>query len=177
MLTEIVYVIPSGEVARRLRKQDLTAMPGSCDPRRPMDVQADVTVCSHGWLAGVQPHPHPHWPVGERPLSILGCGHRVGCSRECDKERIALGVDLNPAVALERIAQYPPMFSEQACVGVWLLVQQPSRRLDVGEEKGHRPAREFSHLGVLSHQDDLLRTTTPTTGFGRCRYWAENGAG
>jgi len=53
-----------------------------------MDVQADVSVCSHGGLAGVQPHPHPHRPVGERQLSILGCGDRVGRTGERNKEGI-----------------------------------------------------------------------------------------
>ncbi len=74
-------------------------------------------------------------------LGVFGRGHGVGCSRECDKESVALGVDLDSAVALERITQYSSMFSEQARVGVGLLVQEPSRCLDVGEKEPDGPAR------------------------------------
>ncbi|HKV86766.1 MAG TPA: hypothetical protein VJT78_02080 [Candidatus Dormibacteraeota bacterium] len=44
MLTKVADVISAGEVARRLREQDLAPVAGGCDPRCPVNVFADVTL-------------------------------------------------------------------------------------------------------------------------------------
>ncbi|HEY2778249.1 MAG TPA: hypothetical protein VGI77_10125 [Gaiellaceae bacterium] len=41
------------EVARRLRQQNLPTVTGCGDPRRPMDVQPDVSIVGHGRLTSV----------------------------------------------------------------------------------------------------------------------------
>ena len=56
---------PSGSVGcdegpRRVRDEDLAAMPGRGDPGRAMDVDPDVVVAAQPTLAGVQPHPDAH---------------------------------------------------------------------------------------------------------------------
>jgi hypothetical protein len=98
-----------------------------------VDVQADVTICSHGWLAGVQPHSHPHWPVAERPLSVLGSGHRVGCTGKRNKKGVALGVNLDTAMAREYLAQGTAVFGECIRIGVEQLIQESRRTLYIGE--------------------------------------------
>jgi hypothetical protein len=75
-----------------------------------MHVHADVVVVADLRLAGVHAHPHAHLDrlgPGVRDERPLG-GHRgrdcIGGAREGDEERVALGVDLDAAMLLERRA-------------------------------------------------------------------------
>jgi hypothetical protein len=43
-----------------------------------MHVHADVALVRHDWLAGVDPHAHPHVDLVERPLRGRGSRDCVG---------------------------------------------------------------------------------------------------
>src|SRR5581483_12118027 len=87
------------EVARRAREQHLSAVSCSCDPRRLVHAEADVSVLADTRLAGMQAHPHPY--VGaSRPavccevtLRVDGGGDSVLRPPEGDEERVSLRID------------------------------------------------------------------------------------
>ena len=95
----------------------------------------------------MQSHPH------RKPELLLSCSRRFERSRrrwKRDEERVALGVDLDPVLALERLTQDGPVFGKRGCVTVRAeLVQQPRRSLDVGEEERDRAAGQFAHGASL----------------------------
>ena len=68
------------------------------DPRRPVDVRAHVPLVGDERLAGMDPDSDTDGAVGERVLSLSSRGDRIGRARERDEERVALSVDLDPAV-------------------------------------------------------------------------------
>jgi hypothetical protein len=57
-------------------------------------------------------------------------------------------------VAGEDFAQHPPMLDEQSRVTLTVLVEQPRRALDVGEQKRDRAGRKLCH-------QRLAKSTTP----------------
>ena len=70
-----------------------------------VDVDAHVALLGHGRLAGVQPHPHADAGARQRPLAG---DRRLGGAlrrRKGDEEGVALGVDLDTAVACEGVSQ------------------------------------------------------------------------
>ena len=81
--------------ARRLREEYLPAVPGAHDPRRPMDVDADVSLLGDDRLAGVDADPHAHGPVRQRVLGVSSRGDRIGGARERNEERVPLSVHLD----------------------------------------------------------------------------------
>ena len=125
------------EAARRLGDDDLAAVRGGCDPRRAMDVHADVALLGHERLAGVDAHPHLDRPGFERPLRLGRGGGGVGHSREGHEERIALGVHLDPVVSPEGLANHAPVLLEENRVVGSVLLKETRRPFDVGEEKRH----------------------------------------
>ena len=144
MLAEIAQAV-AGQVMRRLADEHLAAVAGSRDPRRAVDVDADVTLLRDERFAGVEAHSDTERAVLERPLGVGRSTQRVGRAREGDKERVALRVDLDAAVSGEGVAQDPTVLSENAGVGVAELVKEPRRALDVGEEEGDGAGRELTH--------------------------------
>ena len=96
------------EAAGRLGDDDLAAVRGGGDPRRAVDVYADVPLVGHERLAGVNAHPNPDRPGLERPLRVDRGGDGVGCPRERDEERVALRVHLDTAVSRVCLADHPP---------------------------------------------------------------------
>ena len=88
---------------------------------------------------------HPHRQL--EPLLRLARGaERAGGGREGDEERVALRVDLDAAVPLERVAQDTPMLGERSRVVIRAeLVQEARRPLDVREEKGDGAGRQVGH--------------------------------
>jgi hypothetical protein len=107
---------------------------GCGNPGSAVDVGTDVALVGQKRRAGVKAHPHRKL---ERILRLARRGKRARCSWKRDEEGVALGVDLDPAVGLEGLAQHAPVLRE--LIGVALgseLVQQPRRALDVGEEEG-----------------------------------------
>jgi hypothetical protein len=145
VLTEVAHLGVTGEVAGCLRDQDLTAVADCCDARRPMHIHPDVAlVCQHR-LARVNPDPDLDRTGGEILLHLTRRCHRARRPRERDEERVTLRVHLDPVVARERLPQEPPMLREQLRVAVAMLLKQPRRALDVGEEKRDGPARQLGH--------------------------------
>jgi len=83
--------------------------------------------------------------VGERLPRLLGGGGRLVSASECKEAGIALRVDLDAAVAAKRSAECPPVFGKRLAIALAVLLQQPRRPLDVGEEKGDRAGGKFRH--------------------------------
>jgi hypothetical protein len=95
---------------------------------------------------GVHAHPHPHPPAGETRLRLGGRRERARRRRKRDEKRIALRVDLDAPVPLDRFSNRHPVRVERGRVRLGAeLVEQPRRALDVGEEERHRPGRKSGH--------------------------------
>jgi hypothetical protein len=84
----------------------------------------------------VDPHSHADGGRFERFASLRRGRDRVGCPRERDEERIPLRVDLDAGVALEGVSQRLAVRGEEIGVAVAVLLEEPRRALDVGEEEG-----------------------------------------
>ena len=142
VLAEVANGLAADEVARRLRQEDLPAVPGGGDARRAVDVDPDVALLGYDRLARVEPHAHADRPAAERCLPIGGGRDRVGGARERDEERVALRVHLDAAVPRKGLPQHTTVLAQQLRVALAVLVQQPRRALDVREEERHCPRGE-----------------------------------
>ena len=131
-------------------------MRGGCDPRRAVDVHADVALVGHERLAGVDAHPDPDRPGSERPLRLDRGGDGVGRPRERDEERVALGVHLDPVVSREGLSDHPPVLCEEIGVGGPVLLKKTGRPFDVGEEERDRAGRQRScaHGAIILHRTE-----------------------
>ena len=78
-----------------------------------MHVHPHVALLGEQGLARVHSHANADRSSGERVLSRLGGRERVLRPRKGDEERVALCVDLDTAVARERLAQHPAMLGER----------------------------------------------------------------
>jgi hypothetical protein len=125
--------------------RNLPAITRGGDPRRPVDVDADVALVGDERLAGMDAHPDADRAVVERPLGRGRGRERIGRAVEGHEEGVTLGVYLDAAVALEGLTQEPSVLGQRLRVGVAELVQQTRRPFDVGEEKGDGAGREFAH--------------------------------
>ena len=142
MLAEVAELAGVDERRRRRRDEHLPAVTGGRDPRRAVDVRAHVALLRQQRRAGVQAHPHRQL---ELLLRLARGLERARRGREGDEERVALRVDLDAAVPLERLAQDAPVLGERARVVLRAeLVQKPRRPLDVGEEEGDGAARQLA---------------------------------
>jgi AbrB family looped-hinge helix DNA binding protein len=143
------------QAARRLGDDDLAAVRRGCDPRGPVDVHSDVAVGRQERLAGVKPHADPDWNSTKRRLRRDGRRDGVGRAGECDEERVSLRVDLDAVVPRDRIANHAPVPGEELGVRRAVLLKQPRRCFDVGEEK--RDGAGWKTLGfhcaIISHAD------------------------
>ena len=139
------------ERARSLRDDDLAAVRGAHHPRRAVDVDADVALVGDDRLTRVDPDPHLHRTVAERLLRFSRGRDGVSRADERDEERVALRVDLDPFVTTEHVAQGSPVLGKQRHVARPVLVQQPRRALDVGEEERDRSSRELGHRRVKAY--------------------------
>jgi hypothetical protein len=72
--------------------------------------------------------------------------HRILRATERDEERITLRLNLVPAMCGECLAQNPPVLVKRIAVPVAQLFQQPRRALDVSEQEGDGPDREFVRI-------------------------------
>ena len=126
------------QAARRLRDDDLAAVRGGCNPRRSVHVDADVALVGHERLAGVDAHPNADRAGLERPLRLGRRGDGSGRPRERDEERVSLGVDFDPVVPPEGLAEHAPVLGEEIGVGRPVLVEETRRPFDVGEEERDR---------------------------------------
>ena len=121
---------------------------------------------------------------------LLGRRDRARGRREGDEERVALGVDLDAAVARAGLADHTPMLGQRFGVSLGSkLVQELRRALDVGEEERDGAGREVAHrrtrscvspspcasMPLPSAQIKVPRTarrSTPTSTFS---WWRERG--
>ena len=128
---------------RRLADEHLTAVRERGDSRAAVDVDPDVAFRRHRRRARVHSHPDGDRAGGERRLSLAGGGESAARGWKSDEERVALRVDLDPAVRGERIPERAAVLGER--LGVRLRperVEQPRRAFDVREEERHRASRE-----------------------------------
>ena len=98
-----------------------------------MHVETGVAVVGEPRLTCVQPDANTHRRRRELTLRSCGRGDRIRRTLECHEECVALGVDLDAAVAAERGTEHAPVLGERVGVAVAGLVQQPGGSLDVGE--------------------------------------------
>ena len=126
----------------RLREQDLAAVAGVADPGGAMHGQPDVVIACGRRLAGVHADPHAHGRVLRPRVRRQGALRRhrrvdgVPGAAKRDEERVALVVELPPAVGLPGVPEQAPVVLEDGAVVVPQLAQQRRRAVDVGEEEG-----------------------------------------
>ena len=142
------------ERARRLRHEHLAAVTGGGDPRRQMDVLADIALPTDVRAPGMHAHAHADRTGRQRPLGLAGGLDRLGRRRERNEERVPLSVDFDAAPRSARLADDATMLGER--VGICLcaeLAQKPRRSFYVGEEEGDGAGRK-----VVSHEAIICRT-------------------
>src|SRR5205823_4559177 len=146
----------------------LPAVAGGRDARGPDHVEAEVALLADVRLAGVQPHPHAQlltagpFVVAQRALRLDRRRHRVAGARERVEERVALRVDLRPAVRAERLAHDAPVVVRHAAVPVVAeLLQEPRRPLDVGEDERDGAAGKLRHDAYATPMNRLAQETSP----------------
>jgi len=93
------------EAGRALGDEHLAAVACSRDAGGGMHVDSDVALVGRRRLAGVDAHPHAHRRRLQRLPAFLGGHKRVRGAGEGVEEGVALGVDLDAAVARERLPQ------------------------------------------------------------------------
>jgi hypothetical protein len=147
---------------RRLREENLPAVAGAHDARGAVHVGAHIPLVRDDRLTGVDADPHAHISVGECLLGVSRCGQRVGRARERDEKRVPLGVDFDPAVLHEGVAQQPSVLREDVRVALAELVQETGRALDVREEQRDRPARKCPHAGIIALRRPQAKSTMIT---------------
>jgi hypothetical protein len=143
---EVARAAAVQQVASRLRREHLPAVRCAHHTRGAMDVRADVAPVADDRLAGVDADPDSDRAAGERRDGLLGRRYCLPRRGERHEERVALGVDLDPAVPGESLAEHAAVLLEH--VGVALcaeLVEQPRRALDVREEQRHGAGRKLAH--------------------------------
>src|SRR5215203_5261013 len=86
----------------------------------------------------------------ERLLRLVRGRERARGSREGDEESVALRVDLDATVALDRLSQDAMVLAECLVVGLGAkLVQQVRRALDVREEEGDGAGGQRAHRRMM----------------------------
>jgi hypothetical protein len=139
VLPEIAQAVRGGQGRRRRRHEDLAAVARRGNPCRAVDVAADVALGRQVRRPGVDAHPHADGTGREGLLALPRGVDRALGRPEGDKERIALVVDLDAAVARAGVAQDPPVLREGISVRRRTqLVEEPGRSLDVGEQERDR---------------------------------------
>ena len=162
VLTQVANSLAGDEVARRLRQENLPAVPGGSNARRAVNVDADVALLGCDRLARVEPHAHSDRPVAERRLPVGGGRDRIGGARERHEERVALRVDLDAAVPRESLPQHTTVLAQQLRVTHAMLVQQPSRPLDIRKQERHRPRRQVPWHARSIVDDFPLDVSSPS---------------
>jgi hypothetical protein len=123
------------QIARRLREENLAAVPHGGDARSADDVDTDVAVVGQRGLAGVNANPDPERRLREGELRLVSGCDGVCDAREGDEERVPLRIHLDPAVPHECVPQQPPMLGERVRVAGAELLQQTRRPLHVREQE------------------------------------------
>src|SRR5205085_10793469 len=105
MLAEIIKPVCARELTRPLRDQNLATMARGGDPRRPVNVEADITLLGEKRLAGMEAHPDLDRTAVQGRLTLRRRGERIMRSREDDEEGVSFSAELDPVVACERVSQ------------------------------------------------------------------------
>ena len=140
-------------------------MGGSRDPRRTIDVEADIVVRADDRLARMKSHPDADRPDVRGPGLGREGALRVGCGRdrrdgtlEDDEECVSLGRDLDPTGLLDRCAQDGVVTFEEGAecraqggreAGGSLDVREQERHGPDGEESRARPGSLVRHAGSI----------------------------
>ena len=82
--------LDADEVRRRLRQQHLASVCRRADPRRAVDVEADVVAADERRLSGVDSHPDAERQTVEGALPFSRGGDGVVGAREGEEQRVAL---------------------------------------------------------------------------------------
>jgi hypothetical protein len=95
---EFLGQVVTDQLSRGLRDKHLATMPCGGNPGAPVNVHSDVAFIRLQRLTCVDSHPNPNRPRAQGALRFGRGGDRVSRSGVRDEERIALGIDLDPAV-------------------------------------------------------------------------------
>ena len=96
--------------------------------------------------------------IGPRASALCASAAAATASaapREGDEERVALRVHLDAVVSREGLADHPPMLGEEIGVGGPVLLEEPRRPFDVGEEERDRAGWQ----GCCAHRANHLAQT------------------
>src|SRR5262245_4547517 len=114
------------------------------DARGAMDVHPYIAGRSDERFARVHAHPYVQGFAmqpgmsSQRSLRLRGALDRILCSREGNKECIALCVHLMSVPFLDRGAHDFVVICQHGCVFLAEFVEQVGRLLDVGKKEGYR---------------------------------------
>ena len=95
-------VLVDEQVARRVREENLPAVPGGRDPGGAVHVHAHIAVLRQQRLARMDAHPHADAVLLQESLRRAGRARRIARPAEGDEEGVALGVDLDARRATPR---------------------------------------------------------------------------
>ena len=137
------------ETAGRLGEDDLPAVGGGGDPRRAVDVDADIALVGHDRLARVDPHADADRAVLEGVPRFGGGLDSFGGARETRRRRHPPACRPRRPSAARTRPQDPPVLGEEVGIGRPVLLEEPRRALDVGEEEGDGATRELAHGSIL----------------------------
>jgi len=139
------------KVARCLRDQHLTPVPGAHDTCRAVYIHPHISLGSQHWLARMQPHTHTHYTSfgpGVSSQSALRVNRRrdsISGTRKGYEEGISLHIDFVTAPPLECRTQQVPALREHRDVALTQPLEQLRRPLDVGKEQRDRPRGQLAH--------------------------------
>ena len=144
--------VVADQVGRRRREQHLAAVAGRQQPRQPVQGRGAVGAVAVGvGRAGVQRQPHPQRlgqpGVGprlgqQRPLGVERRGHRGRGGGEGGQQRVADRPGDDAAVVGDGGAEDRLVAGDGGRHGPGVVAPEAGAALDVGEEEGHRAARE-----------------------------------
>ena len=140
------------EPSCRLGEDDLSPVSSGGDPRRAVNVDADVAFVRHDRLAGVDSHADPDGAGLELAPRLGSGGNGVGGAGKRDEEGIALRVHLDTGMSGERVPQGSAVLGKQVGVARPVLLKESRRALDVREEKGDGSSRKLAriHRAIMS---------------------------
>ena len=117
-----------------------------------MDVTPDVALLAQQRRTRMHADAYVDRAGCELLRHLLRGRERAWGGRKGHKERVALGVDLDPVVSGASLADHPPVLGER--IGIRLsakLVQKPRRPLDVREEERHGAGGEVARHGAFRY--------------------------
>jgi hypothetical protein len=116
-----------------------------------MHVQTDIPLASDEGFPRMNADTNANRSVAQTAGDLLGSRNCVRGSRERSKERVALRIHLDARVPRQACAYDATMGVEEIDVPVTVLVKQPGRACDVGEQKRDSSGRE-----ILSHAESIF---------------------